>query len=288
MRQFRLTIALFAALAGAVPAAAQDAAGPGDDTILVEGEREGRNREARDQAREITSRPGSVAAPLARFQRPICPGVFGASEESARLMIDRILHNAERVGLETVDGEGCTANIVVAFVDDPQDEFRQLRTANHYLADGLSFWDAKRVTEQEGPVLAWNVTITRTRDGQLPPRGKPPVYETTASGRTDLGVREDIEVSVVMVRRDAVGTMDAVTLADYATMRALAQTEPPHGDTAFGTVLTLFDEGAAAPDRLTDFDLAYLTSLYRSAPNTPSRMALDDVGRLMERGVGAQ
>ena len=29
-------------------------------------------------------------------------------------------------------------------------------------------------------------------------------------------------------------------------------------------------------------------SLYRSAPNAPSRMALDEVGRLMQRGVGAE
>lgn len=255
----------------------------GGEDIVVSGDRGEMHAQAREQARDITRPDGSIAAPLARMQAPVCPGVFGAETQTAYQIIGRIRSNAERIGHEVIRGEPCTANVVVAFVDDPHDEFEQLRGARHYLAHGLDFWDAKRVRETEGPVLAWNVTTMRNRDG-IASSGRPPTFQSTAISRTELGVREDIEISVVMIRRDAIAGMDTLAIADYVTMRALAQTEPPEGATELGTILELFDDSVEAPPfRLTAFDEAYLTSLYRQQANTPSRLALRDVGPLMER-----
>ncbi|WAT17702.1 hypothetical protein OZN62_12400 [Aurantiacibacter sp. MUD11] len=287
--------AAFAVIAlSAAPLAAQDAITEveqaldpeveGGQDIVVTGELGEMHSQAREQARDITPRGGSVAAPLARMQRPVCPGVFGAETRTAYEIIGRIRSNAERIGHEVIRGEPCTANVIVAFVDDPHDEFEQLRDADHYLADGLSFWDAKRVRETESPVLAWNVTTMRNRDG-IASNGNPPTFASTAISRTELGVREDIDVSVVMIRRDAIEGLDTIAIADYVTMRALAQTLTPEGATELGTILELFNEDVEAPPfRLTAFDEAYLTSLYREQANAPSRVALRDVGRLMERG----
>lgn len=282
-----------AASALASPLAAQDAVTPveealdpmidGGEDIIVSGERGERHAQARQQAREISPRPASVQAPLARMQAPVCPGVFGAATNTAYEIIGRIRSNAERIGHEVIRGEPCAANVIVAFVDNPQDEFEQLRADYHYTVRGLDYWDAKRVREQRGPVLAWNVTATMTRDG-VAGFGNPPTFSSTAISRTELGVRNDIGISVVMIRRDAIANMDTIAIADYVTMRALAQTRTPEGATQLGTILELFEEGVEAPPyRLTAFDVAYLTSLYSDQANTPSRLALRNVGRLMER-----
>ncbi|WP_120077817.1 hypothetical protein [Aurantiacibacter odishensis] len=290
------TLLLAAALASSAlpfPLAAQDAASQVEETldtqveggqdIIVSGERSEIHVQAREQVREITPRSGSVQAPLARMEEPVCPGVFGAETQTAYEIIGRIRSNTERIGHRVIRGEECAANVIVAFVDDPADEFEHLRDARHYTVSGLDFWDAKRVREQEGPVRAWNVSATMSRDG-IGSNGRPPTFESTAISRLELGVREDIGISVVLIARDAIAGMDTVAIADYVTMRALAQTRVPEGATRLGTILELFEPDVEAPPfRLTSFDEAYLTSLYRAQANTPSQVALRDVGRLMER-----
>ena len=282
----------------ASPLAAQDAVSQVEETleteveggqdIIVSGERGEIHAQAREQAREITPPTGSVQAPLARMQDPVCPGVFGAETQTAYEIIGRIRSNTERVGHSVIRGEECAANVIVAFVDDPADEFEQLRDADHYTVRALDYWAAKRVREQEGPVRAWNVTATMSRDG-IGSNGRPPTFQSTAISRLELGVREDIGISVVMIDRDAIAGMDTVAIADYVTMRALAQTRTPEGATRLGTILELFEPDVEAPPfRLTSFDEAYLTSLYSNQANTPSQIALRDVGRLMEsQGPGA-
>ena len=277
-----LAASIFAAtsLCVTAPLAAQDSEQADQDRIVVEAER-ARNSEARRQARDITPRMHSIAAPIARFQDPICPGVWGLDQQSARFINDRIMFNAERVGLETSTEEGCAANVIIAFVADPHGEFQGMRDEGHPLVSGINLWERKRVADQTGPVLAWNSTATRTATGEAR-SGNPPTFESTQIGRTSLAIREDIVSSVVFIQRDAIADKDGVAVADYATMRALATTRPPADGTAFSTVLTLFDPADTAPDQLSDFDLAYLTSIYTSRDNAPSRMALGNVGNLMD------
>jgi len=271
-------LAAMLAAAIAAPLAAQDT----DTSIVVEAERE-RNRDARSQARAITPRDPAVTAPIARFQDPVCPGVWGLDEESARFIIDRIMYNAQRIGLDVPEEEGCAANVIIAFVPDPHAEFAAMREESHPLVSGIDLWERKRVADQTGPVLAWNTIATLTSDGQSRSGGGQPTFESTQIGRTGLATRRDIVSSVVFIQRDAIADKDGVAVADYATMRALVKTRPPEEGTSFGTVLSLFDENnATSPDRLSQFDLAYLTSIYASRANSPSRMALGNVGALME------
>ena len=288
------TAAALATTLLAAPLAAQDAITQveesldpeieGGEAIIVSGERGEIHSQAREQAREITPRTGSVAEPLARLHAPVCPGVFGAETATAYQIIGRIRSNAERIGHEVIRGEPCAANVIVAFVDNPHEYFEQMRDANHETVRGLDYWEAKRVREQQGRVLAWNVVATMTRDG-ISGFGQPPTFSSTAISRTELGVRQDIGVSVVLIPRDAIADMDTIAVADYVTMRALAQTRVPEGATQLGTILELFEPGVEAPPyRLTAFDEAYLRSLYRNQANTPSRLALRDVGNLMESG----
>lgn len=271
-----------ALVAGAAPATAQDAP-DNQGNIVVTGETEQPvdGREVRSQARAITPRGSTIGQPLARFQQPICPGVWGMAPESAQLIIDRIYYNAEQIGLELNEKAGCDANVIVAFVADPHEEFTGLRTDDHALVSGLSYWEQKRVSETEGPVLVWNAVSTRTRDGQAR-SGNPPVFDSTSISRTNSGTRRDLELSMVMIASDAIANLDGVAVADYVTMRTLARTNPPRSDAAYGTILALFDNPDGAPDRMSDFDMAYLRSLYAGRANVPASMALGGIDRLME------
>lgn len=262
-------------LAPAFPLAAQDDA----DDIVVVGEREVTVRQLRGQARSITPRDGGHGGePMARFHDPLCAGVWGMSAQSAQLVIDRIYHNAEQIGLPVVREAGCDPNVIVAIAEDSEAEFQAMRDERHPLVRGLDYWDRKRVVRQEDwPVLAWNVVSPYTAYGAIP-LGDPPIAETTQMSRTVTSTTNRILISIIMVDRAAVAGLDAVSLADYATMRALARTRAPVEDTAVGTILSLFDESGDAPDRLSPFDRAYLTGLYDSPDNRPMRMTMGTIG----------
>lgn len=284
--------ALLLAMATASSLQAQ-ATDPEEEDILVEGERIERG-EARGQARDITARRGSWDEPLARFQRPICPGVWGLLPENAQAVIDRIYNNAERAGAAVNEDPECAANLWVIFVEDPRATFTELRNSGNRLTRNLAPAEARRLRGEDGPALAWNVTFIRTREGEIvgvsgdPPTldimqgnigsGDVPMNTVSAMSRSNSAVRLDIEMSVVLIERSAIAAFDAYAIADYATMRALSRTREPGGGGRFATVLTLFEDGQ---DRLTDFDLAYLQDLYSSRATQPGRQGHGRIARLM-------
>ena len=56
-------------------------------------------------------------------------------------------------------------------------------------------------------------------------------------------------------------------------------TKPVEGEAAMGTILALFDPSGEAPQALTDFDQAYLRSLYEGIPNLRGISRLVGVNR---------
>jgi hypothetical protein len=275
-------------MASALPAMAQTTSPDAD--ILVRGERESTeidSGEIRSQARAVTPRGAVTGEPLARFQDPICPGVWGLSAESAQYIIDRIYHNAEAAGLDLDETPGCGANVIAVFVDEPLAEFEEMARHHHQFVHPLSFDEKKRVRETEGPVLAWNIVATRTTGGQ-DRSGRPPVFDATDTTRLNAGTRRDILASVIMIDTDLLEDLDGLALADYATMRLLARTRPvDNGEAAYGTILSLFDDPVNAPQSMTAFDRAYLASLYASRANLPGNFALRDVDERMEEAEAA-
>ena len=303
MRMPAILAALSASVAAFTPlhAAAQDNERTAEERaqdearqIIVEGERQ-TNREARDMARELTPRAYSASEPLPRFQSPVCPGVWGLSPEYAQPVIDRIYDNAERAGIRINDTENCLANVWIIVVDDPQATYAQLREDRNFLVRGLHPRDRREINAQQGPVVAWHRVSTRTLDGTEIATGFDAVtaqMEAAASGsgpitvptdrmsRSGTAIRQDIDFAILLLQRSALEGRDLMGIADFATMRLLGRARQPDEDTRFTTVLSFFDEDWNA-DALTEFDRAYLRSIYRGRPNTPSRMALRDIGTLM-------
>ncbi len=284
----------------ASPAQAQDRnAEPDDDDIVVEGVLEVDGVGSRRQARDITQRLGSTSEPLARWQRPICAGVWGLTEENASAVINRIYDVAEIAGLLVDSTENCAANVWVIVVDDPATTFESLREDNSWMVRGLGRSERNRVENQTGPVRAWNIASYRDENGnavrtgfdavadnQLAQQtggnaGGAPVVQSSAMSRLRTAVRLDIDMSVVLIQRSAIGNLNAHTLADYAAMRALARTQEPSWEGPYSTVLTIFDD-EFAPDGLTAFDRAYLRSLNHGSAHRPGTRAMASLDELME------
>ena len=271
------THALLVTLSLTVPAGAQEE-DRADDVIVVEGERPVTVRELRNQATAITPLAGWRDQPMPRFHQVLCAGVWGLSVDSARYVIDRIYYNAGLIGLPVSDEEGCAANVILVLTDDAEAEFAAMRRENHPLVRGLDLWERKRIERRDdGPVVVFNAISKVSNSGVLP-MGDPPVVETTMMSRTMTSSYNQIEVSVVMINREAVRDIDAVALADYVTMRALARTRQPVGEVAVGTILSLFDPEANGPHELSAFDKAYLGGLYDNPESLQLRRAMGRIG----------
>jgi len=282
---FRPGFALAAAFF-AIPLAAQDsvrpAAAENDDTIIVTGQGEPVTiRAIERQARDIAVRQGNVYdVPLARFEDRLCPGVTGLTPDVAALIIDRVRANARMLDVRVQD-DGCAPNFVIVFTPDGAALMRRLMDENpqnfQYLDQGK-----KDDILEPGPVHVWTSVEPRTLTGmpiaQVRDLTRPPTMSVHAAHtRIYTTTRRDITAVMIAFDNDAVRDLSVGQLADYATMRGLAQTRPVAG-MAVDSILSLFDSDAP-PQRFTNFDLAYLRALYADLPNLPAVVKLGNVGQ---------
>lgn len=293
LRFLKTALAVIGAGLIAVPSLAQDYANESgaaireeredriaNDEIVVTGQaEEASGSQIHRQARDIAEIGNVRAVSLARFEQPICPGIAGLTTPTAQLMIDRIRENARFVDLRVLP-DGCNPNFVVAFVDDGQAFLTQMVEESPARFQWMSSV-AKREMLAPGPVHVWTDVQPASRDGMPIARGRnlasPPTMSNWVShSRIYLNARNDIITVWVIIDRDAARGLSLEQLADYATMRGLVQTEPPE-DFGISSVLGVFNEDGPWPPRLTDFDRAYLASVYQGLSNMPAFFKLGRV-----------
>jgi hypothetical protein len=299
-------------LGGAVSAQQEP---PDDADIVVIGEREAAtDREITAQARNISIIGSPLDNPLPRFEDAICPGVTGLKDEAAAYIIHRIRYNAEQLKLRLAKDDGkCEPNLIVAVIENAQDQLVELARRRGYMLAGLSVTQRGDLLDSPGAARVWVNTVMRTNTGApAPPRsggntaperilsydpesgtaarlGMPPEATGSAShSRIYFPIREDIHSVMILFDRDQVQGKSLLQLADYATMRGFAVTRETQGDIAASTILSLFDGDGPKPDRLTPFDLAYLNSLYEGIPNLPATSKLAGVNRELRKLRGAE
>lgn len=214
-----------------------------------------------------------VEQPLARYEAALCPGVFGLTTQTAEIVVDRIRQNATELGLKLDQSEQCQANLIVAFVEDGQDYIQRLASDQPQAFGTMSLAEKRALTQTAGPVRTLQITQTQTRDGMPVARQEnlTQIPQTTmwmAHSRIYTPIRRDIRSTMVLIDREAATMIDLDRLADYATVRGLAEQHPPVG--ADGSILTLFSNPRTAPATLSETDRAYLANLYRSIPNLPA------------------
>ncbi len=284
-----ISAALFAALpafAQFAPAGALKAEEADPDAIVVTGKTEAPPAEVRKQAQSITQSGPRYNSVLAQFQDKVCPGVIGLPLELAEIMVGRIRRNAEVVGLGTAPDGKCQPNIIVAFVANGQQLIKEIAKREPTTFRNIDHADLTAMIRDDGPVHAWVSTVVRSRQGdelQGDNKGdltKIPVLNVAQSqSHIFLAARLDITNSVILIVYPKIDGMSVVQLADYATMRAFARTRPVAGDAAASTILSMFDGDAAKPRELTDFDLAYLRSIYGGIPNLNAASKLARINR---------
>jgi hypothetical protein len=266
-----------------------------DNDIIVTGKTEAPPAEVRNQARQITDVSGKFRSPLAMFQDKVCPGIMGMPADMAEIMVDRIRYNAERVGLATAKIGDCTPNILVIFVLNGQAVVKDLQKERPYFFNGLEFHEVKELANNPGPVHNWNNIVLRSRQGDelqgsrdADPTKIPVLNVAQSQSHIFMAHRLDIANAIILIDIPAIDGMSVVQLADYATMRAFTKTRPAKGELAASTILNLFDpdEAAAHAYELTDFDIAYLRSVYEGVDslNAASKIAaINDKLRDVER-----
>ena len=279
---FAFAVAALAFSYGAAPNAhAQDqaAAGQQEDEIVVTGSR------LRELIGEFVGHV-SAAAPaedqMARWDRRICPGVAGLGARQGQFIADRISQRAFGVGLDA--GEpGCEPNVLVLVTPDSD------RLARSIVDDypGLVGFYAGQEAVTRGheqledfastprPVRWWHVSQTVTADGgvlghansrtgQSGGMRNVQIVRNGRASRLSRNTHQDFNRALIIVdaRRSDGKQLDA--LADYIAMAALAQLEPDADTSAVLTILNLFSEEGAVPASMSDWDLAYLSGLYRA------------------------
>jgi hypothetical protein len=95
-------------------------------------------------------------------------------------------------------------------------------------------------------------------------------------------------VSMVMVERGALTGLSVTQVADFAAMRAFADTDPRRAATSGApTILTILDKGKdeMVPVTLTQWDLGYLKSLYATSNAYYANYQRGDMERVLAREV---
>lgn len=233
---------------------------------------------------------GEVAAPapsrgLARWQGGICVGVVNLRNVAGQYIADRISQVGMDLGLTPGD-PGCKPNIVVAFTTDGaalasglvgqnRRAFRMGGSVNRDIVALRAF------ESSDAPVRWWHVSIpvdseTGERAVRLPgdidpSTGQPsaPTTSVFAASRLNTQIRDDMNKVMIIVDVDGMASTNLTQLADYLAFVALAQVDPDAETAGFDTILNVFDAPRSV-DGLTDWDMSYLSSLYR-VQNSPVR-----------------
>jgi hypothetical protein len=207
-----------------------------------------------------------VNGQIARYTDGICPSVIGVNEAFSHRVAERIRTVAQAAGAP-VAPEGCAANLMVFFTNDPATFFQSVERDHPSWLRSLSRYSRKQMGTSDDPIIAWQAISTRDADDQ-PVR----IDETAAVPVARIRVRETsfahpvtrqtIDNSFVVVSLTAVNGRPIYQIADNIALRALTPLDVPKS-AGLTTVLTAFEqEPTQAPAMLTAADAAFLRALY--------------------------
>ena len=225
---------------------------------------------------------------------PVCPLVSGLPHSEGEFILERVSEVA-RLAKVPLAGEHCRPNLYILVSLKPEDLLRGMEKRNRSFTFGQDVTDstpsptpASVVDEfitTPRAVRVWYNSVFRTPEG-LPPSicyGHPCNPNSLGSlVRLDL-VRTISTVFVVVDQRRLTGVSRG-QLADYVGMVGLAKLRPGARLGDAQTILKLFDGAPqAAPTALTEWDQAFLKSLY--ATEQASRQQRGEIALQMVREI---
>lgn len=292
MPSLRLIAALPISIAvlGVPCSAAALASQSANPTIVVRGTRID-PAEARQRAVEFVKRAGVAKGQkqVARWVVPICIKVIGIQDVQAERIEQDMLAIARQANMD-IAGSKCDPNITVSFTTNPKQVVHEIKKRRPHQLRELSFADRERVLTGDAPVRWWYATQMLDRDG-VQGNNISPGWVSAGEGSSVPGsaVTDPVAVgnvgdmtstqqynsgsnvrtptmrslygATVILDAAKVSTTPVDALAAYAAMVAFAEmdaSDPPPPD----SILGLF-QPSSIETSLTDWDLAFLKSLYR-------------------------
>jgi hypothetical protein len=275
-------------LACTFPALAQDKP---SETIVVRGTRID-PQQARQQAVDFVKKTGVAHGQqqVARWVVPICIKVVGLTTPQAA-RIEKLMVDIAFEANVAVAKPGCQPNITVSFAPDAGEVVRYIYARKPRQLDELSRAEKEQLLNGSAPVRWWYATQMLDRDGVkannisapwiTAGEGANPTYLSlpgdgvTATQQYNSGsivrtptVRSLYGATVVVdARKVSSAPLDAI--AAYAAMVAFAEmnaSDPPPD-----SILGMF-KPESIETSLTDWDMAFLTSLYRMPLDRRSRI----------------
>ena len=283
--------ALFAALLAAqeLPAASAQSVQPSQD-IIVEGVRRQQRREqVRQFIRSLSDVPNF--GQIGKFHAPVCPAVMGLPDAQSRMVVERMKRIARAAGIRIGDAS-CSPNVfVIASVDKGATVDALYRSFPAYFGE-MRGTEVRALALSKAPSVAWQVKGLLSADGtqlKKAPLGGPYYNEGTNSGsRVRAGTMPQFVSSIVMIERQALTGLTVTQVADFAAMRAFADTDPARAATAQApTILTILDkaDNQMVPLSLTHWDLGYLKSLYATSNAYYASYQRGEMEQVVEREV---
>jgi hypothetical protein len=217
---------------------------------------------------------------LARWNTPICPLVAGLPREQGEFVLTR-LSQIVTAAKAPLAGEHCKPNLYVVMTREPDALLKKWYARDRYLFvnhNGLGY--AKRFLNNTRPVRVWyNAEFVSAENRDLSPTAGSAALIGTGLGTAlqDASVPTNIIGNATRLSRSAVLSLSSVIvvvdagqvkdlnfgqLADYIGMIGLAEVNLDADLGSMPTILRLFRNIPDPPQRLSDWDQAFLSSLY--------------------------
>ncbi len=274
----------------ALPAPAATGAEATLDPITVEAQRQRAELEHRVRAFVTKIVVAPSVDSLARWSAPLCPLVGGMSSADGEFVLRRISQVASEAHVPLA-GEHCQPNLYVLVAADPRALLTAWSKREPALFAGMGMSRLRDFLDTPQPVRAWYEVVLQGSDGaplSANLAGLSQSGMSTGSGGPGMaGVPNNAHARGMRLSRDELRTLSHVVvvidagrvaghtlgqLADYVALVGLAEIHLNADTGTAPTLLRLFSDPQAAPPGMSDWDRAFLHSLYQVDPRAPTEL----------------
>lgn len=275
-------------MALSVPAYGQE---PASETIVVKGTRIDPAR-ARERAAGFVRSTGVANGQkqVARWIVPVCIKVIGLSTSQSAKVTGLMLAIAREAKIPVAKVD-CDPNLTVTFAPDAGEVVRLIHSKKPHQLGELDRAERERILNGDAPVRWWYATQMLDRDGvrsnnisapfitagegenptylSLPGDGVTATQQYNSGSNVRTPTVRSLYGATVVVDAPKAGSTPVDAIAAYAAMVAFAEmnaNEPPPD-----SILGLFKPDSIETS-LTDWDIAFLKSLYRMPLDRRSRI----------------
>ena len=264
-------------------AGAQDTTPTTVDDIVVTGVSE---RAIADYAAPLLepARLGRFEGQIARWKTPICLRVIGGTQAANDALQHKIVGTISDLGV-SVGRRRCSPNAIVVVAAEA-DRFAAAFAERYRARFFLEGRSEQASFAQPSQAVRWRHR-TRMAGADGPPvdtaaeqvNGAPRIRGVNS--RLTVATMETIDRAMIVVDPARLDLIASDALAQYLAFVILIDMPPGVEPGGRSTILNLFDDPSS---RLTDWDRAFVSALYRSAPNQRfHHQAAEIEGRMRQR-----